>query len=165
MATNNIKIHDVGGRNCVPTQTWQTEAAATAIAVGEPVKQKVAGSPYVIPVADAEPIIGTTTAIIGIAKSAGTHTASADGLVEVFMIDKDTVLKAAAKSAAAADTAAEVLALQGKRILFDLTSSVYTVDTAVADANVNGLKVLGGDPATSEIYFIVRDAALESLVA
>lgn len=166
MAFNDIKVRDVGGLNTLPTQVWQTEAAATAIYAGEPVKVKTAGSKYVIPVADAEPVIGTTVQIVGIAKSNGTHTASADGVVEVYIPDARTVFRAKAKSSAAADTAAEILALQGKRVLLDLTSSTYTVDTAAVDGATNGVQLTGtGNPDTSEVDFTFRPSALQGPVA
>lgn len=166
MATNNIKVIDVGGLNTLPTQTFQTEANATAINVGEPVKFKTAGSRYVIPVADTEPVIGTTVAVVGIAKSASTQTASTDGVVEVFLVDSKTVLRAKAKSSTAADTAAEILALAGKRVVLDLTTGVYTVDTAAADAAANGVILTGtGNPDTSEVDFKFRSSALEGPIA
>lgn len=165
MSTNDIRVKDVGGLNVLPTRVCQTEAGATAIAVGEPVKLKSSGSPYVIPVADAEPVIGTTTEVVGIAKSASTHTASANGTVEVFVPNAQTVFAAKAKSAAAADTLAEILALENDRVLLDLTSSVYTVDTAAGDSATSGIEIVGGNFETSEIYFKFRPSALQGPIA
>lgn len=165
MSKADISIVDSGGKNVTPVITCNTEANATAINVGEPVKFKTAGSKYVIPVADAEPVIGTTTAVVGIAASDSTHTASADGTVQVYLVDSSTVLRAKAKSAAAADTDAEVIALKGKRVPFDLTSSVYTVDTAATDGATNGLLIVGGDSSTSSIDFVIRPSALQGPIA
>lgn len=165
MAKGDIQIVDVGGRANLTTITCNTEANATAIKAGEPVIYKTAGSKYVIPMADATPVIGTTVAMVGIAASDSTHTASADGTVEVYLIDSQTVLRAKAKSSAAADTAAEIIALKGKRTVFDLTSSTYTIDTAAADAAASGLIIVGGDHVTKTIDFVVRNAAFDGPVA
>lgn len=165
MAIQDIRVKTAGGALTVPVIRCNTEAAATAIVVGDPVKYKTAGSRYVIPMADAEPVIGTTTAMVGIACSTSTQTASADGVVDVYAITADTVLVAKAKSAAAADTEAEIIALKGKRILVDLTSGVYTVDTATTDGATNGFIVVGGNATTKEIWFQVRPAALEGAIA
>lgn len=161
MAINNVRLKTAGGMQSVPVIVCNTEAAATNIKAGEPVKAKADGSTYVIPVADAEPIIGTTTNIVGIAASTSTETASADGTVSVYQITPETILVAKAKSSTAADTEAEITALKGKRVLFDLTSSTYTIDTAVADADVNGLIVVGGNADRKEIWVQVRNSAIE----
>ena len=69
----------------VPTRPYQTEGGEADINFGEPVKLKVAGSNFVIPLADAEPVIGTTTVLMGIASGDSSHTASVDGVVDVFV--------------------------------------------------------------------------------
>ncbi|MEI9966178.1 MAG: hypothetical protein WDN67_00660 [Candidatus Moraniibacteriota bacterium] len=84
MAKGNIKVHKAAGYLNLPTEKWQTEANATAILAGEPVKLKAAGSPYAIPLADGEPVIGTTTQVLGIAATDSTHTASVDGFIMVY---------------------------------------------------------------------------------
>lgn len=165
MAKADIKIVDNGGKGAVTVIVCNTEANATAIKAGEPVIYKTAGSKYVIPMVDATPVIGTTVAMVGIAASDSTHTASKDGTVEVYLIDSSVVLSAKAKSAAAADTAAEVIALKGKRTIFDLTSGVYTIDTAAADAPESGLLIVGGDHFDSSIHFVVRPSAIEGPIA
>lgn len=165
MSTNNVKVHVVGGLNAISTRVCQTEAAATAIAVGEPVKLKSSGSSYVIPVADAEPVIGTTTEVVGITKSAGTHTASADGTVEVYIPNSQIVWKCKAKTSTLADTDVEILALENDRVLFDLTSGVYTIDTAAGDVATSGIEIVGGNSATQEIYFKFRSSALQGPIA
>jgi len=166
MAIANIRIVNAGGSNTVPTLKFLGEAAATAMYAGEPVKAKAAGSKYAIPLADAEPVIGTTTRVLGIAATNSTQTASADGEVYVYDAnDTQIVYAAKAKSSAAADTQAEIDALIGKRVLLDLTSSEYTVDTATADGNTNGVIIVGGNPDTAEIYFQFRPAAVEGDIA
>jgi len=165
MAKGDIKIVDAGGKLNVPVIVCNTEAAATAIYAGEPVIYKTAGSKYVIPMADATPVIGTTVAMVGIAASDSTQTASADGTVQVYLIDSTTVLRGKAKTSTAADTVAEVIALKGKRVIFDLTSSSYTLDTATTDGATNGLLLVGGDANTASVDFIVRPGALTGPIA
>lgn len=164
MATGNVKFQDVP-YNAVPTVQWQTEAAATAIAAGEPVKLKALGSPYVIPVATTEPIIGTTTPIIGIAKSAGTHTASADGVIDVYMPLPGIIYRCKANSTTAFDTQSEINALCGDHVVFTLSAGVYTISQSAGDGNTKGLIIVGGNPNTQEVYFMIRPAAVEGVIA
>jgi len=156
----NIQIVDVGGANTCPTKTFRTEAGATALAVGEPAKLKAVGSAYVIPLADNEPVIGTTTRVVGIVASPSTHTASADGTVEVYIPRPGMIYRAKAKSTAAVDTDAELKALLNVNVLLDLTSSVYTVDTGATPATANGVTIVGGNIADGTIDFIIRDTAV-----
>lgn len=162
MATANVRIH----RGSPAVRVWQTEAAATAILAGEPVKLKTAGSPYVIPLADNEPVIGTTTQMVGIAASDSIQTASADGTVSVYMLDEgDIELACKATTATNFDTQSEIDALVGDRVLFDFGSSTYTVDENAGDSATSGLQIIGGNPDTQEVYFKVRPGALEGPVA
>lgn len=158
MAKNDVRIVDFGGHNTIPTLTWQTEAAATAIYAGEPVKLKAAGSPYAIPLADGEPVVGTTTVVLGIAASDSTQTASADGTVEVYVPLPGVIYEANAKTASTVDSQSEINALCGDRVVFDLTSSTYTVDAAATDGATKGIYVLGGD-AVKTVKFSMRDDA------
>lgn len=156
MALGNISIVDNGGLQTCPVRRYHTEAAATTINAGEPVKLKAAGSGYVIPLADAEPVIGTTTAVVGIASTTSTHTASADGFVDVYVPREGVVYRAKAKTAADIDTAAELLAKTNDRVIFDLTSGVYTVDTGAADGATNGITIVGGNITEGTVDFIIR---------
>lgn len=166
MAKNNIKVHKASGYLNLPTEKWQTEAAATAIYAGEPVKLKAAGSPYVIPMADAEPVIGTTTQVIGIAATDSTQTASADGFIMVYPATLPGVIwKAKAKTASTVDTLAELNAVCGDSVPFDLTSSVYTVDVAAGNAAASGIQIIGGNHETQEVYFKIRPAATQGVIA
>ena len=165
MSAMDITVKDVGGANVLPTRVYQTEAGATAILVGEPVIIKSSGSPYVIPMADATPVIGTTVEMVGIAKSGSTHTASADGEIEVYIPLPTTVFEIKAKSAAAANTQSEIDALVNDCLLFDLTAGVYTIDTAAGHVITGGLEVVGGNPDRSTIYFKIRPSALQGIIA
>lgn len=159
MAFNDIRLLDAANAVTAGELTFLAEANTTVMLVGEPIKVKTAGSKYAIPLADAEPVIGTTTAVVGIVSGKSTQTASADGVVQALIPASGIVYAAKAKSATAADTEAEILALIGKRVLLDLTSSVYTVDTAASDNANNGILIVGGDAAKSEIFFMIRSSA------
>ena len=156
MALGDIKIVDAGGYNVIPTRVYQTDAGSTAIAAGEPVVLTTIGSSvYAKAAADTDPTIGTDY-IAGIAAGASTHTASADGTVEVYLPLPGVVYRGKAKSAAAADTDAEIAALANKRGVFDLASGSYTLDTAAADGSTNGLIYTGtGDSGSSMVDFMI----------
>ena len=159
MAKNDIVIVSTGGRSNVPTLRCLTEANATAINAGEPVKFKSLGARYVIPLADADGVIGTITPIVGIAASASTHTASADGYVDVYMALPGFVYEISAKSAASADTQAEIDALTLDRAIIDLTSSTYTLDATGTDVVTAPFTIVGGDPSRSKLRFVIRAGA------
>ena len=163
MAKGDIRV--VRGKTSV--QEWQTEAGATDIQAGEPVKLKVAGSPYVIPLADNEPVIGTTTQVIGVAQSASTHTSTADGKISVYIPEDDTVFGIAPTTGTNVDTQAELDALVGDRVLLDLVGSTYTLDENAGDAAANGVQIVGGIGTASkqEMWFKIRPAALEGPTA
>jgi len=152
MAKNDIKVVSTG----VPTRKVQTEAAATAINAGEPVKIKAAGSPYAIPLADADLTLGTDVEFLGIAATDSTHTASADGFIDVYVPVDGVVYEAKAKTAASVDTLSELNALLGDRVTFDLTSSVFTIDTDAGDAVGNAVHLIGGDPARKTVRFLIN---------
>lgn len=159
MATASITIKDRGGHNVVPTWTFQTEAAATAIAAGEFVKWKSNGSPYVIPLADADGVIGTMVGIVGLAASAGTHTASADGKIDVYLPLPGVIYEIKAKTSTLADTQAEIDALVGDRVIIDVTGSVWTLDSAAGEAQASPFVIVGGDPERASFYVALRSGA------
>ena len=158
MAKFDISVHE-NPYGAAPTMVWQTEAGATDILAGEPVKLKAAGSPYVIPLADGDLTIGTDTAMVGIAAADSTHTASADGTVEVIMPRSAMVYKMAADTAANVDTEAEIKALQGDRVVMLLGSGTYTLDEDAGDGVNNAFYIVGGNPSTGELYFTIRNDA------
>lgn len=164
MAKGNVRIHQ-NPYNSLPTITKQTAASATAIYAGEPVKLSNAGAVDVIHLADNEPVIGTTTQVIGITATDSTHTATAVGTVEVYAPLPGIIYACKATTAANFDTAAEIAALENDRVLFDLTSTTFTVDENAGDTATSGLQIVGGNPLTQEVYFIIRPAATEGPVA
>jgi len=165
MALGNISIRDTGGVQAVPVLTYQTELNTTAIYAGEPVKLKSAGSPYVIPLADGDPIKGTTTQVKGIAKSNSTQTSTADGTVDVYVPLPGVVYAAKAKTASTFDTLTEVNALANDRVVLDLTSSTYTVDVAAGDGATKGIEIVGGDYTTQTVYFKINQAVVDGPTA
>lgn len=158
MANVDIQIARTAGGN-VPTYRWQTDAGDADIKAGDPVKIKAAGSPYVIGLADADLTIGTDTAMVGIAASASTHTASADGVVDVYIPLPGVVYEAKAKTFANVDTQAEIDAMVGDRKIIDLTGTTYTIDDAAADGAANAFYIVGGDPVKGTLEFIIRTDA------
>ena len=142
MARGDISIIKGAG----PAVEFRTEANSTAIYAGEPVKLKAAGSPYAIACEDGDLTIGTDTVFLGIAASDSSHSASADGVVLVYMDTATTVLRAKAKTYSTVDTQSEINALCGDRVVLDLTSSTWTIDAAAGDNSANAFYILGGDP-------------------
>ena len=164
MAKGNVRIYQ-NPYNSLPTVTKQTAASATAIYAGEPVKLSAAGAIDVIHLADNEPVIGTTTQMIGITATDSTHTSAAVGTVEVYAPLPGVIYACKATTAANFNTRAEIMALENDRVLFDLIGTTFTVDENAGDAATSGLQIIGGDPDTQEVYFIIRPAAVEGPVA
>lgn len=129
----------------------RTEAGATAIYAGEPVKIGGTGTNYVVPAADAEPT--STTLGLGVAASSSNHTASTDGWIDVYLFDPTVAFRAKAKSAAAIDTEAKLLGIINDLVLFDLTSSKYTVDTSATNG-AYGLRIIGGNVSQGTVDFL-----------
>ena len=158
MAQNDIKVGVGSVSKTPPTFTVYTEAASTAILPGEPVVAKAIGSQYGKAAGDGTQVIGTDL-MLGIAQSASTHTASADGTVEVYLPLPGVKYSAKAKTPASFNTEAEIKALVGNDVLFDLTSGTYTVDESTVHSTNNGLYLEGGNPDTQEVYFKIRSSA------
>jgi hypothetical protein len=159
MAKNDISIVDVGGANVTAVRKYRTEANAAAIFVGEPVKIGGTGNNYVVPLASGDPEVGTDR-MIGIAASDSTQTATADGVVEVYVIvPGSTVLRAKATTAANVDTDAELLAILNDSVTFDLANGVYTIDEDEGDDTGHGLMIVGGDVVNKTVDFVVRPSA------
>jgi len=161
MAVNDVRIRDTAGHNVIPTQTIRTEAAASDIDAGEPVKRGGTGGNYAIPLADGDPELDTDL-MFGIAASAGTHTATADGVVEVYKPLPGVVYECAATTPANVDTDAELLGVEQDRVTFDLATGTYTIDENEGDNQNHGLVITGGDTATGVLYFEIRSACTMS---
>lgn len=144
--------------------TWGAQfvvasGGAATIARGTPTQRvdvdAATATGAVIPMIDGDGDVGSAEgAFTGIAKNTSDDTASAAGVVDVWVPVPGIIYRGFAKSATAADTQSEINVLMGKRVVFDLTSSDWTVDTAAADALVNCVVIVGGIPTTSEILFM-----------
>lgn len=154
MATADVSLIGRAGQNQAPSFVFRTEAAATAILVGEPVKIGGTGNNYVVPLGNGEPIIATDI-IVGIAATDSTQTATADGVVEVLMPLPGLIWSCKATTPANIDTDAKLLALLNDRVTFDLAAGVYTVDENEGDGATHGLRILGGDIVTGDVYFTI----------
>jgi len=164
MAKGNVRIEYLP-YNSLPTVTKQVAASATLIYAGEPVKLSAAGAVDVIKLADNEPVIGTTTQVIGIAQSDSTNTASVAGLVEIYQALPGVIYACAASTPGNIDTLAKLMALENDRVLFDFGSSTFTVDENAGDTATSGLQIVGGNYLTGEIYFQIRPSAVQGPVA
>lgn len=153
MAFNDITVVYPAGQNQVPSHTFRTEAAATAILLGEPVKIGGTGNNYVVPLGNGEPIIATDI-VAGVAATDGTHTATADGVVDVMMPLPGVVFRCKATTPANIDTDAKLLALLNDRVTFDLGAGVYTVDENEGDGATHGIRMIGGNIVTGDIDFV-----------
>lgn len=154
MALGDLSIVKQSGQMLPAAIKCQTQAGATNIKAGEPVK---ASGVYVVPSADAEPLTSAPT-FVGLAVSTSTETASVDGTVDVIPPSMGVVFEASAKSSTAANTDAKIAALVGSLVLLDLTSSTYTIDTAATNA-ANGCRIVGGDSSKNKVWFIIRSGA------
>lgn len=149
----DIQIARTAGGN-VPTYQWQTDAGDAAIKAGDPVKIKAAGSPYVIGLVDGDLTIGTDTAMVGIAASDSTHTASADGVVDVYMPLPGVVWRA--KATTAGNVAATLI---GDRVTMNLTGTTYTIDENATDAATSAFYIVGVDADEGTVDFTIRTDA------
>lgn len=132
--------------------------AVGTIATGTPTKSAdaaTAATGAVVPMVDGDGTIAQNFS--GIAKDTSTDTASAAGVVTLWLPLPGYVYACKAKTASAVDTAAELITYFRKRVVFDLTSSTWTVDTEAADALVNCVTIVGGDYRTSTIYFTYKN--------
>jgi hypothetical protein len=158
MAANRNAISIISQLDPAFSKKWVVASGGVGtIAAGSPAKtaDAAAASPYlgtVVPMVDGD---GTTSQrFCGVAKTDSTDTASADGVVQLWLPLPGMLYRAKVKTSTGADTQAEVDALSGKRVVFDLTTSVWTVDAAAADAVVNNVVIVGGDFRTQTVDFV-----------
>jgi len=155
MSAGDIKIVDLGGRNVSPVRRFVTESAETAINPGEPVVISNTNV-YVIAAVDADGVCYADY-FVGIAAKVSSHSASADGYVDVYLDLPGVIYAAKPKTAGSCNTQAKIDALMFKRVILDLTASKYTVDTANAGGVTQSIMIMGGNPDQDECYFAVCD--------
>lgn len=153
MSRNDIRQH-LPGEGYVASIPMKTEAASTAILVGEPLKLN---GNYVVPLADAEPVVGSEV-VAGIAASDSNHTASADGTIQVYLPSDSIVWECEATTPANMDTVSELTAILNDKVTFDLVAGKYTVDENEGDGATSGLRIVGGDISTGLVYFVIRQS-------
>lgn len=160
MARNDIRIQSTAGANVLPTYSWKI-ASGTPITVkaGEPTKAGGTSSNSAVLLADADLVIGTGQTFLGVAAKDSTETASVAGAVDLYMPLPGVVYEVAAKTATNANTAALILAMSGQYQIIDLTTSTFTMDTAAGDGAASAFLIVGGNPITSTVYFMVRSDA------
>lgn len=160
MARNDVKIlTQIPSEFSVKSLT----AASTSIYAGEPVLSVVATAAQtgiVTKAADGSGVIGTTAAtngrFIGVAKGDSSDTSAAAGVVYTWLPLPGLIYAAKAKTSSTFDTTAEIDALRWSAVFFDYTSSTFTVDAAATDASANALVIVGGDPNTSTVHFVIK---------
>lgn len=153
MAKNDITLH-LPAEGLMTSIPVPTQAAGTDIFVGEPVMQS---GNYAIPMTDGAPIIGTDV-VIGVAASDSNHTASADGMMQVYQTGPGIVFKCRATTPSNMDTPAELIGITLDRVTFDLAGGIYTVDENEGDGATHGLIIVGGDINTGFVYFMFRQS-------
>jgi len=167
MARNDIRIHDAGGHNVVPTYQWQvddtTSSSINPILVGELLKEAdTSGNPYAIKMV-ATHAIGTAAPILGVSANDGTETSTANGVVDVYIPLPGVIFAGKATTAANFDTQSEINALVGDQVTIDV-STTGTVDTQTIDEDdgtslTSPLVIIGGDPNTTTVHFLIRTNA------
>lgn len=157
MSAGDIRIQDLGGKDAPAVRKFPTKAGETTINPGEPVKISN-GNAYMIACVDGDPTMYGDY-VVGIAAKVSSHTASADGYVDVYLDTPGMVYAAKPKTAASCNTQAKIDALINKRVPLDLTTSKYTVETTASDASTNGVLIVGGNPDTDEAYFTFLEDA------
>lgn len=160
MARQNqiIILNETDPRFAIPGVLVAAGAVST-IASSTPTKSAdaaTAATGAVVPMVDGDGTIAQN--FTGIAKDDSTDTATANGVVSLWLPLPGYVYAAKAKDSTTADTAAEVQALFRKRVVFDLTAALWTVDVGATDALVNCVTIIGGDYQTATIYFTYKNA-------
>lgn len=166
MSLGNVtfKSQAVNGYPGDVTMLVQAGAVGTIVA-GIPVT-KALGQPYVIPAADATPVVGTDY-MAGISATLSTDTVALDGTVSVCQLMPGTIYLMKPKTPATYFGASYLTvpsqstydALVGDRVLFDLTAGVYTIDAG--DGATSGLVVEPIDVTKYPglVAFSIRQAA------
>lgn len=168
MATGKrFRIADSGGV-AVPVVRFQTEANDTSVGItgGVFYKWKSNGSPYVVPLVDGDHTIGTDTAIVGLAASNSTATASADGTVDIYMPLPGIVYEGSVTTAANFNTEALAKALLGDRVGIDISATTdagnWTVDENEGETQTLAFCLVGydvSDTSDPKARFVVRHGA------
>lgn len=151
---------DNGGHSAVPTVRFQTEANGTSVGIkgGIFYKWKSNGSPYVVPAVTGDHTIGTDTALLGLAASDSTATASADGYVDIYMPLPGVVYRGFATTAG--NVAATIV---GDRVGIDVSATTdagdWTVDEDEGETQTLAFCIVGVDTSEKTVDVIIRHGA------
>ncbi len=143
MAVGDITILEQGSMTGRGARRYNVASGATAILAGEPVARSL-GATSVTAAATNTPVVSTDF-YAGIAMTASTQTASANGYVDVMPITNGTTYLIKPKVTATWDTQTEYNDLVGKRVLLDLTTGSYTI--LATDNAANGCVIMPLDIA------------------
>jgi len=155
-----IWIVDQGGHTNIPTVRFQTEAnvAVGIMGAGMLLKWKANGSPYVIACVTGDHTIGTDTAMLGLAANDSTATASADGVIDVYMPLPGIIYRAYAHTGA--NVAATIV---GDRVDLDISATTdagnWTINEDAGDTLTNAFCIVGVDTDNDTVDFIIRSGA------
>jgi len=160
MAANNVRILKHG----LTVQRFRTEANVTVgIREGDAIKGAIGtGTNYVGVCLTGDPEQGTDM-FFGVSKSAGTETASADGVIDVELVMPGTVLECLATTPANVDTDAKILGVLLDHVTFDRSAATaagtLTVDEDEGtDPDVHGLMILDVRVTDGMCYFTPSNA-------
>lgn len=143
MAIGDITVLEQNSMTGRGARRYNVAAGATAILAGEPVARAL-GATSVTAAATNTPVVSTDF-YAGIAMTASTQTASANGYVDVMPLASGTTYLIKPKVAATYDTQLEYNDLVGKRVLLDLTTGSYTL--LAADGATYGCVIMPLDVA------------------
>ncbi|MFQ5976318.1 MAG: hypothetical protein ACE5J5_08400, partial [Candidatus Hydrothermarchaeales archaeon] len=160
MGANDYEVIKSPGENReYRAEDWDTGGETSVLLPGEPVKVGGTGNNFATVLATGDPEAGTDE-FIGVVSRQGTHTSSADGVVEVTTcVPSMTVLRAAATTVGSVDTAAELNGILGDWVAGDVTAvagtnGTFTIDEDEAsDPNVHGFKIIAGNIDTGNLDF------------
>ena len=160
MAANNIRILK-GGKTVVRVRT---EANVTVgIREGDAIKCAIGtGTNYAGVCLTGDPEQATDM-FMGVSKSAGTETASADGVIDVEIAVPGTVMECLGTTVANLNTDALLLGLLFDHVAFDRSAAtaagVLTLDEDEGtDADVHGMMILDGRITDGMLYFTPSNA-------
>lgn len=121
MAKGDISVlsHSLGVEGFLAEDRTTSSVTATMKA-GEPVKRAGTGTNFVAPLATGDPEIGTDI-FVGIVAEESTETSTADGKVDVDIVQLGTKLRGKATTAANMDTQSELDGLILDFVAFDAT--------------------------------------------
>jgi len=148
------------------TEDRTTSSLTRVIYAGEPVQigtdstTPAAGAPYMIPLTNGKPVIGTDY-FAGVPVNDSDDTSAADGEITIALaIPSLTVMTAKGSTPANIDTQSELDAYLFDSVNANVAALVYTInEDEGVDDNVHGFVLIGGNYVTKEMDFTVKPLA------